>query len=55
VGGHEAYVRERIANAIDVVVFIDGEGSIAAGRKVREVLVMREYDRSRQDYALEYV
>lgn len=55
IGGHEASVRERIASAINVVIFIDGEESIPAGRKAREVLVVRDYDRGNQDYALEYV
>ncbi len=55
IGGHEASVRERIASAINVVIFIDGEESIPAGRKVREVLVVREYNRTTQDYAIEYV
>jgi type IV secretion system protein TrbB len=55
VGGHEASVRERIASAINVVIFIDGEESIPAGRKVREVLIVREYNRATQDYAIEYV
>lgn len=55
IGGHEASVRERIASAIDVVIFIDGEESIPAGRKVREVLVVRGYNRATQDYEIEYV
>jgi type IV secretion system protein TrbB len=55
IGGHEASVRERIANAVNIVIFIDGEESISAGRKVREVLIVRDYDRTTQDYAIEYV
>ncbi|MBV8553303.1 MAG: Flp pilus assembly complex ATPase component TadA [Acidobacteriaceae bacterium] len=55
VGGHEASVRERIAEAVNVVVFIDGEETLAAGRKVREVLIIRGYDRASEDYALAYV
>jgi type IV secretion system protein VirB11 len=55
IGGHEASVRERITSAINVVIFIDGEESIPAGRKVREVLVIRGYDRAAQDYEVEYV
>lgn len=55
IGGHEASVRERIASAINVVIFIDGEESIPAGRKVREILVVRDYNRTTQDYAIEYV
>ena len=55
IGGHEPSVRERIASAINLVIFIDGEESIPAGRKVREILVVRDYDRAKQDYAIEYV
>jgi type IV secretion system protein TrbB len=55
IGGHEASLRERIASAINVVIFIDGEESIPAGRKVREVLVICGYDRTAQDYEVEYV
>lgn len=55
IGGHEASVRERIAGAIHMVVFIDGEDALPAGRKVREVLVIRDYDRSHRDYAVEFV
>ena len=55
IGGHEPSVRERIASAINVVIFIDGEESIPAGRKVREVLIVRENNRTTQDYAIEYV
>lgn len=55
VGGHEASVRERVASAINIVIFIDGEDSVPAGRKVREVLVIRGYDRTAQDYEVEYV
>ena len=55
IGGHSASVRERIAAAIDVVIFIDGEESLPAGRKVREVLVMRSFDRRTEDYAVTYV
>ncbi|MCL4853431.1 MAG: Flp pilus assembly complex ATPase component TadA [Bryobacteraceae bacterium] len=42
-----------IAEAIDLVVFIDEESDLAAGRKVRELLVVTGYDSSR--YAVEYV
>jgi type IV secretion system protein TrbB len=55
IGGHTASVREQIASAIDLVIFIDGEQSLAAGRKVREVLVMRSFDRVKQDYEVDYV
>lgn len=55
IGGHEAAVRERIANAINVVIFIDGEDAIPAGRKVRQIGVIRGFDRNTLDYAFEYV
>lgn len=55
IGGHRAAVRERIASAIDVVIFIDGEPSLAAGRKVREVLMVRGYDSATEDYLAEHV
>jgi len=42
-----------IAEAIDLVVFIDEESDLAAGRKVRELLVVAGYDSGR--YAVEYV
>src|SRR6202790_4426821 len=42
-----------IAEAVNVVVFVDSEPSIRAGRKVREVAVVTGY--SDGDYKLEYV
>jgi len=42
-----------IAEAIDLVIFIDEESDLAAGRKVRELLVVTGYDSGR--YAVEYV
>jgi type IV secretion system protein VirB11 len=42
-----------IAEAIDLVVFIDEESDLAAGRKVRELLVVTGYDSGR--YTVEYV
>lgn len=55
IGGHQGTVRERIASAVNVVVFVDGEDSLPAGRKVREAAVVRSFDPDRQDYSLEYV
>ena len=52
IGSHEAVVRERIAGAIGLVIFIDGEERVPAGRKVREVLAVRGYNVARQDYDL---
>jgi Flp pilus assembly CpaF family ATPase len=45
--------QQLIAEAVNVVVFVDGEPSIRAGRKVREVAVVTGY--SDGDYKLEYV
>ena len=45
--------QQLIAEAVNVVVFVDGEPSIRAGRKVREVAVVTGYRDG--DYALEYV
>jgi P-type conjugative transfer ATPase TrbB len=42
-----------IAEAIDLVVFIDEESELAAGRKVREVLVVTGYESGH--YTVEYV
>ena len=43
-----------IAEAVDLVeLFIDEESSLAAGRKVRELLVVTGYDQGR--YLVEYV
>jgi type IV secretion system protein TrbB len=55
VGGHAEAVRERIASAINMVVFIDGERELAAGRKVRELMVVTGYDQATRDYAVQYV
>jgi Flp pilus assembly CpaF family ATPase len=53
VGGRA--VRERIANAIHLVIFIDSEKEVRVGRKVREIVVIKGYDQSSDEYALEYV
>lgn len=42
-----------IAEAVDLVVFIDEEADLAAGRKVRQLLVVTGYEDGR--YAVEYV
>ncbi|MCZ2076315.1 MAG: P-type conjugative transfer ATPase TrbB [Bryobacterales bacterium] len=42
-----------IAEAVDLVVFIDEDSELAAGRKVRELLVVTGYDAGR--YSVEYV
>jgi type IV secretion system protein TrbB len=53
--GYGSSVRERIAAAVGLVIFIDGDDRVPAGRKVREVVVVRGFDPARQDYQLEYV
>lgn len=53
VGGHGAATRERISEAINVVIFIDGENTLAAGRKVREILLLKAFDPRTQDYSFE--
>lgn len=53
--GHGSSVRERIAAAVGLVIFIDGDDRVPAGRKVREVVVVRGFDPARQDYQLDYV
>ena len=55
VGSHDGVVRERIAAAIGLVIFIDGDERVAAGRKVREVVAMRGFDAGRQDYELSHL
>jgi type IV secretion system protein VirB11 len=55
VGVHDRSARERIAAAVGLVVFIDGDDRIPAGRKVREVIVVQGFDPVRQDYQLLYV
>lgn len=42
-----------IAEAVDVVVFIDEEPSLEAGRKVREVMIVTGYEGGH--YVVEYV
>jgi type IV secretion system protein TrbB len=53
--GYGSSVRERIAAAVGLVVFIDGDDRVSAGRKVREVIVVQGFDPARQDYQLSYV
>jgi type IV secretion system protein VirB11 len=42
-----------IAEAVDLVVFIDEEPDLPAGRKVREVMVVTGYEQGQ--YSVEYV
>jgi type IV secretion system protein VirB11 len=49
----EAPQQQLIAEAIKVVVFVDNEPAIKAGRKVREIAVVMGYRDS--TYELEYV
>ncbi len=39
-----------IAEAVDVVVFIDGDSSLKAGRKVKELIVVTGYESGRYEY-----
>ena len=54
-GGHSTAVRERIAAAVHLAVFIDGEESLAAARKLREIAVITGYDPATQDYRIQHV
>jgi type IV secretion system protein VirB11 len=45
--------QQLIAEAVDLVVFIDEEASLSAGRKVREVALVNGYRDGR--YQIEYV
>lgn len=51
-GSHDGVVRERIAAAIGLVIFIDRDERVPAGRKVRQVVAIRGFDHARQDYDL---
>ena len=51
-GSHDGVVRERIAAAIGLVIFIDGDERVPAGRKVRQVVAVRGFDAVRHDYEL---
>ena len=42
-----------IAEAVDVVIFVDEEPELAAGRKVREVLLVTGYSNGK--YTVEHV
>lgn len=44
-----------IASAVNLVVFIDREESISAGRKVREIAFIKGYDAVGQRYSLHYL
>lgn len=44
-----------IAEAIDLIIFIDKEDSVAVGRKVRELAVVEGYDANAQRYRLHRV
>jgi type IV secretion system protein VirB11 len=54
-GSHDGVVRERIAAAIGLVIFIDGDERVPAGRKVRQLLAVRGFDAVRQDYELSHL
>ena len=44
-----------IAEAVDLVVFIDEEARLAAGRKVREVMAVRGFDHTTMTYQVDYL
>jgi type IV secretion system protein TrbB len=52
VGGDPRIVRERIAAAVGLVLFIDGEDQLPAGRKVRQLIAVQGFDYERRDYQL---
>lgn len=47
--------RHLIAEAVDLVIFIEKEESIEAGRKVRELAVVERFDAERGDYIITHV
>ena len=47
-----AWCENKIASAIGLVIFIDGDERVPAGRKVRQVVAVRGFDLARQDYEL---
>jgi P-type conjugative transfer ATPase TrbB len=55
IGSHDGVVRERIAAAIGLVIFIDGDARVSAGRKVRQIVAVRGFDYGRNDYELSYL
>jgi type IV secretion system protein VirB11 len=48
-----APMQSLIAEAVDLVVFIDEEADLAAGRKVRQLLLVNGYENGR--YSVEYL
>ena len=44
-----------IAEAVDLVVFIDEEARLTAGRKVREVMAVRGFDHTTMTYQVDYL
>jgi type IV secretion system protein VirB11 len=55
IGAHDGIAREQIAAAIGVVIFIEQEDRLPAGRKVREVIVVQGFNQERLDYNLRTV
>lgn len=47
--------KQAIAEAINLIVYIDADSSLPAGRKVREVVSCEGFDRERGEYILHYV
>lgn len=50
-----AETKETIAQAVNIVFFMDKDPSIRAGRKLREVMLVHAYDRVKQEYVTEYI
>jgi type IV secretion system protein TrbB len=50
-----ASVRSEIARVVDLVLFFEGDDDLPAGRKLREVLLVKGYDPETDRYDYEYV
>ncbi len=50
-----AETRETIAQAVNVVLFMDKEPGNASGRKLREIMLVHGYDRAKNEYEVEFV
>jgi len=47
--------RETIAQAVNLVLFMDKEPGNRAGRKLREAMLVHGYDRAKNEYSVEFV
>lgn len=50
-----ASARSEIARVVNLVLFFEGDDELPAGRKLREVLLVKEYDPETDRYDYEYV